>query len=60
MLKNLQNILFGLRAHNQWLGKRTHILPPSQAVAGHTAHGQQGQHLENAEVIGHRQLVFNL
>ena len=35
MLKNLQNLLFGLRAHNQWLGKRTHILPPSQAVAGH-------------------------
>jgi len=40
MLKNLQNLLFRLRAHNQWLGKLTHILPPSQAVAGHTAHGQ--------------------
>ena len=35
MLKNLQNLYFGLRAYNQWLGKRTHILPTLQAVAGH-------------------------
>jgi hypothetical protein len=46
--------------HGQRHGELVGLQPPTQTVAGHTAHGQQGQHLGNAEVIGHRQLVFNL
>ena len=60
MLKNLQNLLFGLRAYNQWLGKLTHILPPSKAVAGHTAHGQRRQLYANTKKYDFIDNILNI
>ena len=41
--------------------RKTFTLPlPVRVVAGHVAHSQRRRYHENAEVIYHRQPVFNL
>ncbi|MFC2814527.1 MAG: hypothetical protein ACFN4S_12050, partial [Prevotella conceptionensis] len=60
LLKNRQNRLGRMRAFVQRHGKHVRLLPPARAVVGNAAHGQQGLHHGNADVIGHWQVVFNL
>ena len=60
LLKTRQKRLYRIHAHGQRHGKHVRLPPPARAVAGHTAHGQLGQNYGNAEVIRHREPVFDL
>ena len=48
------------RAKGNGDGKHVCLQTPAQAVAAHAAHSQRRQHQANAEVIGHRQMGFDL
>ena len=58
--KTRQKRLCRIHAHGQWHGKHVRLRLTTQAVAGHAAHGQLGQNYGNAEVIRHREPVFDL
>ena len=58
--KTRQKRLCRVPVHKYQHGKHVSLQPQARAVAGHTAHGQRRQHHGNAEVICHRQPVFNL
>ena len=60
LLKVGQMTIGRMRAFVQRHGKHVRLLPPARAVVGNAAHGQQGLHHGNADVIGHWQVVFNL
>jgi len=50
LLKTRQKQLCGVHVHGQRNGKRVRLQLTTQAVTGHTAHGQRKQHHGKAEV----------
>ena len=49
-LKTRQKQLYGVHVHGQRNGKRVRLQLTTQAVTGHTSHGQRKQHHGKAEV----------